>query len=91
VITAEFSAEDVLSGFGGCNSYTATWTTTQPDGLTIGAVGSQLAACEHDVTDTEQQYFAALAKVTTYQLEGCQLTLRDADGATQVTYTRTTG
>ena len=30
--------------------------------------------------DTEQQYFASLA--TTYQLEGNQLTLRDADGST---------
>ena len=40
--------------------------------------------------DTENQYTAALAKVTTYQLEGNQLTLRDADGATQVTYTQAT-
>ena len=40
--------------------------------------------------DTENQYFAALANVTTYQLEGNQLTLRDADGATQVTYTQAT-
>ena len=39
---------------------------------------------------TEQQYFAAPAKVTTYQLEGNQLTLRDTDGATRVTYTQTT-
>jgi heat shock protein HslJ len=47
-------------------------------------------ACEGDVQDTENQYAAALAKVTTYQLEGNQLTLRDADGATQVTYTQAT-
>jgi heat shock protein HslJ len=89
-ITAEFGTDDVLSGFGGCNNYTSTWTTTQPDGLTIGPVGSTLKLCEQEVQDTENQYFAALAKVTTYQLEGNQLTLRDADGATQVTYTQTT-
>ena len=89
-ITAEFGQDNALSGFGGCNNYTSTWTTTAPDGLTIGPVGSQLRACEQDLMDTEQQYFAALAKVTTYQLEGNQLTLRDADGATQVTYAQTT-
>ncbi len=90
-VTAEFGTDNVLSGFGGCNSYTSTWTTTQPDGLTIGPLGSTLKLCEQEVQDTENQYFAALAKVTTYQLEGNQLTLRDADGATQVTYTQATG
>ncbi len=57
-----------------------------PDGLTIGPVGSQLKACQQDVTDTEQQYFAALAKVATYQLEGNQLYLRDAQGAVQASF-----
>ena len=89
-ITAQFGTDEVLSGFGGCNNYTSTWTTTEPDGLVIGPIGSQLKACEQDVMDTENQYFAALATVTTYQLEGNQLTLRDAEGATQVTYTQAT-
>lgn len=88
-ITAEFGKDDSLSGFGGCNNYTSTWTTTGPDGLTIGPVGSQLKACEQDVMDTEQQYFAALAKVATYQLEGNQLTLRDTQGAVQVSFVPT--
>ena len=90
-ITAHFGTDNVLSGFGGCNSYTATWTPTPPDSLTIGPLGSTLKLCEQEVQDAENQYFAALAKVTTYQLEGNQLTLRDADGATQVTYTQATG
>ena len=90
-ITAQFGTDNVLSGFGGCNNYTSTWTTTaarrpdhRPDRVPT------LKACEQDVMDTENQYFAALAKVTTYQLEGNQLTLRDAEGATQVTYTQAT-
>jgi heat shock protein HslJ len=87
-ITAEFGNEDSLTGFGGCNNYTSTWTTTEPDGLTIGAVTSQLAACQQDVMDTEKQFFAALANVATYQLEGNQLTLRDAQGAVQVTFVK---
>jgi heat shock protein HslJ len=36
--------------------------------------------------DTEQQYFAAMAKAATYQLEGNQLTLRDGQGAIQVSF-----
>ena len=88
-ITAEFGNDDSLSGFGGCNKYTSTWTTTAPDGLTIGPVGSQLKACQQDVMDTEQQYFAALAKVATYQLDGNQLTLRDSQGAVQVSFVPT--
>jgi len=90
-ITAEFGADNALSGFGGCNTYTSTWTTTEPDGLTIGPVASTRKACEQELMDTEQQYFAALAKVATYQVEGNSLTLRDADGATQVSYTLATG
>ena len=35
----------------------------------------------------ESQYTAALAKVATYSLSGDTLTLRGADGATQVTFT----
>ena len=85
-ITAKFGQDNALSGFGGCNNYTSTWTTTNPDGLTIGPIGAQLVACEQEVQDTENQYFAALAKVTTYQLEGNQLTLRDAEGAVQVSF-----
>ncbi len=88
-ITAEFGKDDSLSGFGGCNNYTSTWTTTAPNRLTIGPVGSQLTACPQDVMDTEQQYFAALAKVATYRLEGNQFTLLNSQGATQVSFVPT--
>ena len=37
--------------------------------------------------ETEQMFFAALENVATYQLEGSTLTLRDAGGATQATFT----
>lgn len=63
-ITAEFGNEDSLTGFGGCNNYTSTWTTTERD-LPIAAVTSQLAACQQDVMDTEKQFVAALANVAT--------------------------
>ena len=47
-------------------------------------------SCPAPVREQESAVIAALAKVTTCQLEGNQLTLRDDDGATQVTYTQAT-
>lgn len=87
-ITAEFGEGGELTGFGGCNNYSSTWKATEPDGLTIGDVGSTLMACEKEAMNAEQQYFAALDEVSTYQIDGEQLTLRNADGAIQVTFTQ---
>jgi hypothetical protein len=36
--------------------------------------------------DTGQEYFAALTKVATYQLEGNKRTLRDSQGVTPVSF-----
>jgi heat shock protein HslJ len=35
----------------------------------------------------ESEYFAALGNTVSYKISGDSLTLRDGDGATQVTYT----
>jgi heat shock protein HslJ len=43
-------------------------------------------ACSDDVMAAESAYFAALENVVTYSVSAGTLTLRDADGATQVTY-----
>ena len=89
-VTAVFGSDGQLSGSGGCNSYTATYTVTEPDELTIGAIAATAKAClEESVTQIEQDYFAALPNVTTYEIEADRLTLRDASGAAQVTYART--
>ncbi len=86
-VTAKFNTDGVISGNGGCNTYTASFTTSGKNGLKIGPAASTMMACEpSSVMTTEQQYFAALTKVATYQRDGNQLTLRDATGATQVTY-----
>ncbi len=85
-VTAEFGADGNLTGSGGCNTYTATYETSDPDGLKIGPVASTKMACEDDANTVEQQYFAALENVATYSIDGTTLTLRDADGSTQVIY-----
>lgn len=87
MITAIFSADGKLSGKGGCNSYAATYAVSGTSGIKISAPGATMMMCQPEfVMTTESQYFAALAKATTYVREGGKLTLRDATGAIQVTY-----
>jgi len=86
-ISAAFAAGGALSGFAGCNQYNATYATSGADGLTITNVATTRMACDEKAMTLESQYTAALAKVATYSLSGLTLTLRDADGATQATFT----
>lgn len=88
-VTAVFGADGMLSGNGGCNSYSAPWATSGDAGLALGPISSTTMACA--AMTTEAQYFAALRAVTSYRIEGDGLTLRDATGAAQVTYTRVRG
>lgn len=86
-VTATFNDKGGISGNGGCNTYGADFTTSGKRGLTIGPVVSTMMACDPaGLMATEQQYFAALGKVARYERTGNQLTLRDAKGATQVTF-----
>ena len=86
-VTATFGEDGTVSGSGGCNTYSGTYTTTDPDGITIGPVAATEMACPAPAMEIEGMYFAALGSVTTYQIEGNTLTLRDASGATQVAFT----
>ena len=88
-VTAEFGEDGKVTGSGGCNTYSATYTTTDPDGITFGPVVSTKMACADEANAVEQQYFAALEAVTTYSIDGTTLTLRDADGSAQVVFTQT--
>jgi heat shock protein HslJ len=86
-VTATFGADGTLSGSGGCNTYSATYTTSGESTIAIGPAAATMKACEpQSVMDTEQQYFAALANSTTFQLDANSLTLRDSSGAAQVVF-----
>ncbi len=57
--------------------------------ITIGPAAATQKACDQAVMDQEQQYFAALAQAHTFEVSGgTTLTLRDASGAMQVTYSK---
>lgn len=85
-VTATFGTDGTITGSGGCNTYNGTFTTSGADQITITDVASTMKACPEPAMQIEQQYFAALGNAATYQIEGSTLTLRDADGATQVTF-----
>ncbi len=86
-LTAVFGPDNTLSGSGGCNTFTAEYTVAGSDGLEIGAIAATRMACADDVMQLETEYFAALGNTVSYKISGDSLTLRDGDGATQVTYT----
>ena len=89
-VTATIGADGTLSGSGGCNTHTGPYTSSGADQITIGTLASTEMACEEPAMQIEQMYFAALANVATYQIDGNTLTLRDANGAMQATFTLVT-
>jgi heat shock protein HslJ len=89
-LTAQFDEGGVFSGNGGCNRLTGSW---EADGgsLRITDLGSTMMSCEPPVEDLEARYTAALEAVRTYEWSGDDLTLRDDEGAMQVTFTLAKG
>jgi heat shock protein HslJ len=84
-LTAAFGKGGTLTGFAGCNDYSASYKTTAPK-ITIGPVSSTRKHCETPagVGEQETSYLAALETAATYRIEGSQLKLRPADGAIAV-------
>ncbi len=84
-VTATFATDGSVSGSGGCNTYSGTYTT---DGtkLSFGTLATTQMACGDAVNSQESAYFTALARVATYDFVGSNLELRAADGALQVSY-----
>lgn len=88
-MTAVFGADGSLTGSGGCNNYTTSFTTTE-NSITIAPAASTMMACEspEGVMEQEAQYLAALATAATYQIDGDTLAMRTADDAMAVNFQR---
>jgi heat shock protein HslJ len=82
-LTAVFTA-DAVSGNGGCNTYNGGYVL-DGDAVTVGPLASTMMACDEPVMDQEAQFLAALQVPSTVEVSGANVTLRDADGAMQVT------
>ncbi len=85
-ITATFNEDNTLSGSGGCNSYSASYTV-EGNSLTIGPAISTQMACPDPIMSQETAYLTVLGSVATYQIQGNTLELADASGATVATFT----
>lgn len=78
VPSAAFS-EGRVFGSNGCNQYTAPYTL-DGDSLEIGDVAGTLMACPPPADEIGQAYVAALAEVASWEIDGEELVLSDADG-----------
>jgi heat shock protein HslJ len=85
LVTITFNEDGTVNGKSACNNYTGTYTTDDAGAVTFGPLASTMMACEDNLMQIEAEFNAAMAKVTTYQIEGSALTLRDAEGAMMVT------
>lgn len=84
--TATF-ADGTVSGNSGCNTFTAAYTLDGAN-LTIGPAASTMMMCAdpEGLMEQETNFLNGLANVATWEIHNGVLTLRDADGATQITF-----
>lgn len=86
-LTVNFSPDGQVFGSSGCNTYSGSYTFADGS-LTVGALAMTMMACEDAINTQEQQFLTALQVPSTVEASGGTVTLRDADGAMQVTLAR---
>ena len=91
-ITAKF-AGGTITGSGGCNTYTASYTTDRGSiHVDPPAATRKLCADPPGVSEQEADYFAALAAADHYQVDGPHaLALMAADGTYLVSFAQASG
>jgi heat shock protein HslJ len=82
-ITATFATDGSLTGSGGCNDYSATWSS---DGstLTVSPVLATFKACSEEVDARESSYFTLIQDAASWSLEGAAITVTTTSGETLV-------
>ncbi len=85
-LTIAFGTEGSVTGHGGCNNFKGTY---ELDGgaITFSEFATTMKSCDDAVMEMEDKLLAALAAAATVERSGDSLTLRAADGATQLTAT----
>ena len=73
------AASGRVSGSGGCNRFTGSYTRTALDGIAFSPLAGTMMACA-DGMDTERAYLKTLSRVKTFNILGSILELYDADG-----------
>lgn len=91
-VTIEFQQIGLLSGSGGCNSYSSAYRIgdeydfVEGGSIQIAGIASRRTACEDDVTEQEANYYTALENARIWIIRGLNLEFRDAEGSLQVQY-----
>lgn len=83
-VTARFDAGTVV-GNGGCNAYSAAYTTSGDD-LTVSDIASTTMACPPPLDTMEQAYLGNLRAAATYAADQGALTIRSDGGVAILTY-----
>ena len=79
-----FLPDNLLEGFGGCNSFSGDYLVVGTDTISFGPIMSTMKACGDPADTFEHQLLAAIQKSTKWSVTNGNLELRDADGALQV-------
>ncbi|NEX19454.1 META domain-containing protein [Thiorhodococcus mannitoliphagus] len=87
-ITLKLDGEDRLSGHDGCNAYMSGYSLSG-DALAFGPIATTRMACRGGPERAEQagRYAAALTQAASYQLQGQELTILDANGKPMARFT----
>lgn len=85
-MTGTFGTDGKLTGNGGCNEYSAGYTTSGKD-LTISSPVSSTMACTEVVDQQESEYLYLLENSSTYEIKDSKLTIKDSTGQTIIEYT----
>ncbi len=80
-ITLVFSTDSTVSGSAGCNGFNGRYTTAA-DALSFSPLATTRMACKKYVMAQEHVFLDAMSRVRSYAIDGAQLTLFDAPGAT---------
>jgi heat shock protein HslJ len=80
-ITLVFSTDNTVSGSAGCNGFHGRYTTAG-DSLSFSPLATTRMACKKYVMAQEHVFLNAMSRVRSYAIDGAQLTLFDASGAT---------
>lgn len=84
-VTFDIAADGSVSGFGGCNNFRSSLEQQGSNVKFAPAAATRKMCPDAKVMEQEQAFFNALPNSTTASVDGGRLTLRDANGAMQVT------
>jgi len=86
-ITALFGDDGSLTGSAGCNNYNSSYQVDESD-IEIGPAATTRMNCQdpEGIMEQEISYLAALESAATYQIQGDNLVMEDAEGVRVLSY-----